>query len=723
MTAEAREVKDDQVRETEASGAESIALEAEAGKPGLVKELKDHAAFLKAGGSSGITGEFGKPILVTEASESEAHAPMDRTFLRSLDGEPAGSPGLDLNLAAPVRGPDVSDARADRAEAPDKGLAGLEKERAHLKELVDKKIDDPDERKRFLADMAALEKRGVERSPPLSPEEVANTYKEVSRLLEAKDKPGIPLKASDRILLAEQVMHKAASPTSVDQGSHSTCNVATIEARTYTTDPSKAAKLVADVATTGKLEVAGPPPSTVKLDAKNLKPDEESLTRPTPDGKRDYAGQIFQVTAVNIHWATHGLDYEVFDPKERKWTPHHAEPGMIRYEDRGPESGAKPPDDSGERLSDYSRPDPSTGKPPAEVIVKATGEGVRAPLLNAEAVVGISNAITGRDGKDVLLAHPSMLTDGTGVDETKTEAGLNNALANLKEAGKLPIIVAVHTDNYPFHSDGHAAGGMGGGHAVNITDYDPGPPPRVAIDNQWGADADRGLDKGLTVSELFHAMIRPSGDRRYVDESVSGDPFNRERLKKIDGLIKDKDVSRDEDRLAVEDALRKDRKELEKKIRDDADLSADEKRERLGMMPRLEKLDHLRLDVAVNRRNGTPDYLKEVELLRLELRNLGGSEKIDLDVAESVMIYEISETASNAFKHFEELKKSGRLDHVRKAAVYREINSLAEDVARVLSESLLPRDRATARAAVLKNIVNAIPDEVFKDMDATLAAK
>jgi predicted lipoprotein len=51
----------------------------------------------------------------------------------------------------------------------------------------------------------------------LSPTEIAKTYKEIDRLLEAKgDKP---LKPEQRKDLAEQIMRQAADPTTIDQGS------------------------------------------------------------------------------------------------------------------------------------------------------------------------------------------------------------------------------------------------------------------------------------------------------------------------------------------------------------------------------------------------------------------------------------------------------------------------------------------------------------------------
>src|SRR5258706_14041011 len=80
------------------------------------------------------------------------------------------------------------------------------------------------------------------------------SYDSIDRLLEAKDNPAVPLTEADRVRVAKQVMSQEATPTSIDQGRHNTCNVTTVEERTYTRNPSEAAKLVEQVATTGAYE-------------------------------------------------------------------------------------------------------------------------------------------------------------------------------------------------------------------------------------------------------------------------------------------------------------------------------------------------------------------------------------------------------------------------------------------------------------------------------------
>ncbi|MBX9721399.1 MAG: hypothetical protein K2X81_08400, partial [Candidatus Obscuribacterales bacterium] len=102
----------------------------------------------------------------------------------------------------------------------------------------------------FASDVAQFERRAQEQN--LSPEQVRETMAQVTRLLESRGQQGQGVQSErQRIRLAEQIMAKAAEPTSSDQGQNQTCNVTTIENRLYTREPAIAARLVADLALTG----------------------------------------------------------------------------------------------------------------------------------------------------------------------------------------------------------------------------------------------------------------------------------------------------------------------------------------------------------------------------------------------------------------------------------------------------------------------------------------
>src|SRR5262249_8778136 len=146
-----------------------------------------------------------------------------------------------------------------------------------------------------------------------------------------------PVSANDRLVLAEQVLHDAANPHSIDQGQQMTCNVTSLENRAYTRNPSEAARVVVDMATKGKYVTNGTPPLEVVVEQASLKPHGESRVNPPADGARSYSGQIFQVTAVNMHYQK----------------VHSIGGGDVRYEQHEPNPSKK---DNGERLIDYSDP-------------------------------------------------------------------------------------------------------------------------------------------------------------------------------------------------------------------------------------------------------------------------------------------------------------------------------------------------------------------------------
>lgn len=449
-------------------------------------------------------------------------------------------------------------------------------ERQRMTDAADTKITNPDERAKFHKDMQAFEdrmhKQAEERNKAIdeqvkkgeiTPEkatqmkaeaeakatkELAETFKHTARILEAPDNPNVPLKQKDRVAIAEQIMHQAANPTSVDQGFHNTCNVTTIETKLYTTDPSKAAEIVANVTTTGKTEIPGPPRTTVEVDPKSLIADREARNNPPVDGQRSHASQIFEVTAVNMHYAL----------ENQKTNP----PGKIRYEQHEP--GKAP--DTGERLMDYST------NPPKRVQSRNDeGKLIDSPELPNNQLLEIEKQIKGGENKDRILSN---LDGDTNANKINDSAQLNTELARLKKEGKLPVTVMVHTDNYPFHSDGgESAGGKGGWHVVTITDYNPGPPATVQMDNQWGSGADKFGDKALPVNDLFNAMRDPK-DMAHIEDlqkqieadKAAGKPVDllKEtellRLQRRAQTISDRELADEELRLFMDIARKMDKK-------------------------------------------------------------------------------------------------------------------------------------------------------------------
>ncbi len=381
----------------------------------------------------------------------------------------------------------VKDATKDSTSTREIGTA----ERSHLTELADSKIGNPEELAKFKDNMTQFESRMLGQDQPPErqaqrQQEVAKTYEQVSRLMEASG--DTPLTAEQRIRVAQQIMSNAAHPELIAQSKNSTsCAPQTVERITYSHDPSMAAKLVTNVALIGEYTASNG--SNIKIDTT---PHRESKIHPPADGQRGHAGELFAVTAVNLIFADQSANS---DP-----------PGQARYEQREPDKYSR----TGEWRVDDGQIDTETGKPKEEPY---TG-------LSSGEIARLSNIITGRNDKDVVLAHESLRAleqeEGrTNIEQStrfSSEQDFNDHLARLKSEGKLPAILQIDAGNEPFVYDfrNRAIDDSSGAHVVTIQDYHPGPPPKVEIANQWGSGANHLKENAMTVHDLYLATRSPS---------------------------------------------------------------------------------------------------------------------------------------------------------------------------------------------------------------------
>lgn len=407
----------------------------------------------------------------------------------------------------------------DRVKVPGDKAADAKPEEQKLQEAKEKLTkqveerfkDDPAKLAQFKENMRLFEER-AERDK-LSPTEIAKTYNEIDRLLVAKgDKP---LKPEQRKDLAEQIIRQAADPTTIGQGAHNTCSMATVETRMYTRNPSDAARLITDVALTSQYVATDGRRVRVNPGAHN-----ESRNSTANDDGRSHASEIFQVTGVNLH----------IDQENRKTNP----PGQLRYEQHPTKPGSG---DSGERIIDYS------SKPPR--VVQSDPRIYHENLGNLRDVY---SAITGKREEGIVIANDSPKLDKSdGVTRITSEQHLNDVLAQAKKDGKMPLIVAVDASVEPFWTDsgGGAAVGSRGGHVATITDYTSGPPAKVTIDNQWRKGADHDAARPLAVHELYqsikgrsHAIVELEKDVQAAKDAGHPDTYKEldlARLKFQDG--------------------------------------------------------------------------------------------------------------------------------------------------------------------------------------------
>lgn len=383
----------------------------------------------------------------------------------------------------------IADNEGDKVgHEPKDAKERLEAQRTRLNENLEARYkNDPEALDRAQQDMKAFEKRAAEQQPPMSPEEVIKTYDQVSKLLESKG--DVPVKQSDRAMLAEQVLHQSAHPNEVRQGYHGTCNVTTVESRMYTRNPSEAARVVTEAATTGQVTMSDG--RVVQVPPGSLQPDFQGKNNPPPDNSRSFASQVFQVAAVN--------DY--YDRVNRSTTP----PGQLTYEQVTPTG----PTDTGERVFNNA----TSPKTPAN---DAAGNPISPPGIPTGELQNISNDITGKNEKDFVFIN-GQFGDKNTVRVT-SEEDMGKALEQAKKDGKMPVIVWVDAQNEPFFTDSGAGtnGGAGGAHVVTITDYDP-VTKQVQVDNQWSQSADHSV----SLHDMY-AATRPSTSAESI-KSIEAD--------------------------------------------------------------------------------------------------------------------------------------------------------------------------------------------------------
>lgn len=358
-------------------------------------------------------------------------------------------------------------------------------EHARLLKLMAEEVNDPIKLAKFEADLCKLEYRGMQANLPDS--QIADTYKQIERLLQSAGTSTLTEEQLNDV--AMQILSNAASPTTIDQGGHPTCNVTTIEACMYTTEPSTAAKLVADVALTGLF--TSKDGVTVNIDEK---PHDSARSYWVKDGQRNHASEIFQMTAVNLYYQQY-------------------ENGNVRYELSGLEPSAVIVGGGhSDQLKDYSKHPPK--------LLSNT------PALDCAKIALIYAAITTDISKVHVLEQGGKADkEVPGLQSFDTESDLLSYLRAAKESGSLPVIIRVYPNNDPFFSDQNlAALSREQSHVVTIADFKDGAPPVVSMDNQWGTSKDHLEANPLDVHTLFLATLPVSSKllanslRRDVDD-------------------------------------------------------------------------------------------------------------------------------------------------------------------------------------------------------------
>lgn len=186
--------------------------------------------------------------------------------------------------------------------------ANYSRESLKSKDLIEQNFPKGARQERVQELLKEFEERA--KPPLISENEKALFYQQINRLL--ADTPGAALSQAERLNLAEQVIHHAARPSTVDQGMNGTCNVTTVENRLYTREPSKMAQIVADASLSGTYTMHNGQTVDLRQLSGGLKPDyearqslklqEKGKAEVKHDGARDWASQLVERTLANTKW-------------------------------------------------------------------------------------------------------------------------------------------------------------------------------------------------------------------------------------------------------------------------------------------------------------------------------------------------------------------------------------------------------------------------------------
>lgn len=363
----------------------------------------------------------------------------------------------------------------------------IEKERSKLLEQLASRATDEHTLYKVQADMMYLEsarlkqmednfkKRGMDsKSANLAAQgEIEETYRQAARLVEyksfVKDKVERTDLAPGRLAVAcsEQLIAHAAHPSEIDQGRHPSCSTATLEVRTFSRYPGRAAKFVADLATSaqfhGRIKGTG-----MNIDLDSLLAHQDSRILAPGDGERGIASQIFQVGAFNLMYAMNDPD--------------------LSYKQE--EISAK--SERGDRLYDRQNR------------YKNIPFNRDNWMLDAyEEIVGVKEAswIVCQD-----WYHRKSGNDRALVVYSAEE--LRHLMQEAEKRGNFPLSLTIDTYNSSMpnaarekdRNSGYAT------HAVSAYGFREGKVPKIELDNQWGADDDWLASKALSVERVYDMM-------------------------------------------------------------------------------------------------------------------------------------------------------------------------------------------------------------------------
>jgi len=349
----------------------------------------------------------------------------------------------------------------DAAAATATRDAGHDSPKDKLDHDIDSKINNPNVAKEMHKSIKEFEERAQKEH--ISQAERDKFYASLDTLITTETGK---VSLDKRGILAAQCLEHAAHPHDIDQGRYNTCNVTTLEERSFTRSPSKMAEIVTSVALTGEWD-------GIKIDERSLEPRKGAIECPPADGVRSFASQILNVTMVN-------------DITQRR------NPPMFYSE----EIHLDDPADGGERLR---------FKNGTEVTYKDLGiphanpdAPVRKPCVNIDEIQAEGTKLSGDSGFCIANVDKND-KHAKNVIHIDSADKLRETIEKLQKEGKLPAVLMVDGAN-PIFNNGRKSDNVDC-HVVSILGYDK--EKGVLISNQWG----KASDGYHTLNEVYAATI------------------------------------------------------------------------------------------------------------------------------------------------------------------------------------------------------------------------
>lgn len=349
--------------------------------------------------------------------------------------------------------------------------------------------------KRFFDLMERFEKQTAN----LGDDERALFYHQLNRLL-GPDQSTTGLTFAGRLRLAEQLLLDAGHPFSIDQGRRKTCILAAFQKRMLASNPSEVARIIADIALTGKYTTTGFNGKMVTVDLATvpgaLYPDIESKLNLIPFNpdvavadlrvnlRRNWEQQIFQTAMANIKW----IMAETV-PEQGPLSPaRRLSPGeYLMYELM---EGPRPQ----ERLYLYS-----PGQAPTPVFT------TNVPGVSMNDLLVLYREIMNDDSDFIVRGFPKetdLQPEGPKLipidapqtindkplqvpHRVSTLEELMQVLQNSTAKNNFPMVVGIHTQRMDWGRYFSKGPGGGAGHAMLILGFDPAT-NIVTISNSWG---------------------------------------------------------------------------------------------------------------------------------------------------------------------------------------------------------------------------------------------